>query len=48
MRLGRGLTFSWRRALGVTGLLRRIANTTGIPTSRGGRQRKVGRRMGMK
>ena len=43
MRLGPGLSFSWRRAFGVSGLLGRFARTTGIPTSESGRQRKVGR-----
>ena len=38
-----GLSFSWKRALGVTSAKRRIARMTGIPTTRSGRQRKVGR-----
>ena len=38
-----GLSFSWRRALGVTSAKRKIARMTGIPTSRAGRQRKIGR-----
>jgi hypothetical protein len=38
-----GLSFSWRRALGITKLKRHIAKTTGIPTTRSGRQRKIGR-----
>ena len=41
-----GLSFSWRRALGVTTAKRRIARFTGIPTTRGGRQRKAGRLLG--
>ena len=48
MKLGPGLTFSWKRALGVTKLKRSISKTTGIPTSRSGRRAKVGRWMGMK
>ena len=38
-----GLTFSWKRALGITNLKRRIARATGIPTTREGRQRKLER-----
>ena len=48
MKLGPGLTFSWKRALGVTKLKRSISKATGIPTSRSGRRAKVGRWMGMK
>jgi hypothetical protein len=48
MKLGPGLTFSWKRALGVTKARRSIAKATGIPTSRSGRRAKVGRWMGMK
>jgi len=48
MKLGPGLTFSWKRALGVTKAKRSIAKATGIPTTRSGRQAKLGRWMGMK
>jgi hypothetical protein len=48
MKLGPGLTFSWKRALGVTKLKRSISKATGIPTSKSGRRAKVGRWMGMK
>lgn len=41
-----GLSFSWRRALGVTKAKRRIAKFTGIPTTRSGRRAKAGRLMG--
>ena len=41
-----GFSFSWKRALGVTSAKQRIARATGIPTTRAGRQRKVGRMMG--
>jgi hypothetical protein len=37
--------FSWKRAVGVTRAKQRISRTTGIPLSRSGRQRKVGRMM---
>lgn len=43
-----GLSFSWKRALGVTSAKRSIARATGIPTTRSGRQRKIGRMLGMK
>ena len=38
-----GLTFSWKRALGITVLKQRIARKTGIPTTKQGRQRKLER-----
>lgn len=37
-----GLSFSWKRALGVTKVKREVARKTGIPTSRAGIERKVG------
>lgn len=48
MRLAPGLTFSWRRALGVTAAKRRIAKATGISTTRTGRRALVGRILGVK
>jgi hypothetical protein len=41
-----GLSFSWRRALGVSQAQARLSRKIGIPLSRSGRQRKVGRSMG--
>ncbi len=38
-----GFSFSARRALGISSALQKIARTTGVPTSRGGMERKVGR-----
>lgn len=38
-----GLTFSWKRALGITSMKRKIARTTGIPTTKQGRKRKLER-----
>ena len=32
--------FSWKRALGVTKVKRKIAKATGIPTTKAGRKRK--------
>ena len=40
---GINLTFSWKRALGITRLKSRFSRSTGIPTTVGGLQRKVGR-----
>ena len=40
-----GLSFSWKRALGVTRAKQQFARKTGIPTSRAGLERKVGRVM---
>ena len=38
-----GLSFSWKRALGISGMRNSIARATGIPTTRGGLERKIGR-----
>ena len=38
-----GLSFSWKRALGVSRARQQFARKTGIPTTRSGRQRKIGR-----
>jgi len=48
MKLGPGLTFSWKRALGITALKRKVSRKTGIPLTRSGRQRKLGKFLGMK
>lgn len=40
-----GLSFSPKRALGISAARGRIARATGIPTTRQGRQRKMGRAM---
>lgn len=37
-----GFSFSWKRALGITGAKQRFARQTGIPTSKQGRERKIG------
>lgn len=37
-----GLSFSWKRALGITSAKQRISRSTGIPLSRQGRERKLG------
>ena len=38
-----GLSFSWKRALGITQIKREIAKTTGIPTTKTGIERKIGK-----
>jgi len=38
-----GLTFSWKRALGVTQVKQQTARSTGIPTTRAGLERKIGK-----
>lgn len=41
-----GFSFSWKRAIGISAAKGRISRKTGIPLSRSGRQRKIGRMMG--
>lgn len=43
-----GLSLSWKRALGVTKVRRKIAKASGIPTTRSGRRSKVGKLFGIK
>jgi len=38
----RGFSFSLNRFLGITALKQKFARTTGIPTTMGGIQRKIG------
>ena len=38
-----GVTFSAKRAFGVTKAKRWVAKQTGIPTTKSGRQRKIGK-----
>ncbi len=37
-----GLTFSWKRAIGLTQARQQLARKIGIPTSKAGLERKVG------
>ena len=41
-----GLSFSWRRAIGLSQAQARLSRRIGIPLSRSGRQRKLGRMAG--
>lgn len=43
-----GLSFSWKKATGVTSAKRKIAKATGIPTTKQGRRNKVGKILGIK
>lgn len=39
----RGLSFSWKRAVGITAARQKISRKTGMPTTRQGLERKVGK-----
>ena len=43
-----GLSFSLKRATGITKAKRKVAKATGIPTTRSGRRSKLGRLFGIK
>lgn len=38
-----GVSFSWKRALGITQAKQNFAKKTGIPTSKAGMERKIGK-----
>ena len=38
-----GLSFSWKRALGITQMKQKISRETGVPMSKAGVERKIGR-----
>lgn len=38
-----GLSFSWKRALGITKAKQQISRKTGIPTTKQGIERKIGK-----
>jgi hypothetical protein len=38
-----GLTFSWKKALGITQAKQNVARRTGVPTSKAGVERKIGK-----
>lgn len=38
-----GLSFSLKRAIGITAVKQKVARKTGIPTTRQGLERKIGR-----
>jgi hypothetical protein len=37
-----GISFSWKRAIGVSSVKQKIARSTGIPSTKGGLERKIG------
>jgi len=41
-----GFSFSWKRATGISGAKNRISRKIGVPLTRSGRQKKVGRAAG--
>lgn len=41
-----GFSWSWKRAVGISGMKNKISRKIGIPLTRQGRQRKVGKAMG--
>lgn len=41
-----GLSFSWKRALGISSAKAKMSRELGVPLTRSGRQRKVGRAVG--
>jgi hypothetical protein len=41
-----GFSFSWKRALGISAAKSRLSRQIGIPLTRSGRQRKLGRMLG--
>jgi len=38
-----GFSFSWKRALGISGMKSKISRKIGIPLTQSGRERKLGR-----
>ena len=43
MKILPGLTFSWKRAVGLTAAKSKISRTIKVPLTRSGRQRKLGK-----
>lgn len=43
-----GLSFSPKKAFGITKAKRKIAKATGIPTTKSGRRAKIGKILGIK
>ena len=38
-----GLAFSWRRAIGITKIKQKISRKTGVPMTKNGLERRLGR-----
>ncbi len=45
MKIAKGLSFSLKRAIGITGVKQSLAQKTGIPTTLGGLERKIGHKI---
>ena len=43
-----GLSFSWKRAIGLSSAKRKISKATGIPTTKTGRRKKIDKILGIK
>lgn len=43
MKILPGLSFSWKRAFGISAAKARVSRAIGIPLTEGGREKKVGR-----
>jgi hypothetical protein len=43
-----GLSFSWKRALGITKMKQNVSKSIGVPLSKRGRQQKFGKWIGIK
>lgn len=43
-----GVSFSWKRATGISKAKRKISKASGIPTTKSGRQKKIGKLLGFK
>jgi hypothetical protein len=41
-----GLSFSWKRATGISAAKSKLSRQIGVPLTRSGRQRKVGKALG--
>lgn len=41
-----GLSFSWKRAVGLSQAQSKLSRQIGVPLSKGGRQRKAGKALG--
>ena len=41
-----GFSFSWKRALGISAAKGRLSRRIGVPLTRAGRQRRVGKALG--
>lgn len=43
-----GLSFSWKRATGISGAKQKISRKTGVPLTKSGRQKKIGKLLGIR